>query len=119
LHHGAGGISLDYLWHSRKIGSSDIVDAMFYVGGGVGMGVWGRTTRFGYDGPHYGGSYADSRAHAGLMLRVPALGLAYHWLNVPMDTCLEGAWSPFVLEGPNARFGPAHVSVSLKLRYYF
>ncbi|MBC8069610.1 MAG: hypothetical protein IAG13_14830 [Deltaproteobacteria bacterium] len=119
LHHGAGGISIDYLFHSRVIGSNPDVDAVGYIGGGLGVGLWGRNTVAGYDGPHVGGGLADAPVHVGLMLRAPVLGLAFHWVRVPLDTCLEGAWSPFVLEAAKARFGPAHVSIAIKLRYYF
>jgi hypothetical protein len=118
LHHGAGGISLDYLFHSRVIGSNPDVDAVGYIGGGLGFGLWGRHTVAGYDGPHVGRGLADKPVHFGLMLRAPVIGLAFHWVRVPLDTCLEGAWSPFVLEVANARFGPAHISIAIKLRYY-
>lgn len=119
LHHGAGGLSLDYLFHSRVIGDNPDVDAVGYIGGGVGFGLWGRTTVGGYDGPHVGGAAADDPVHFGLMLRLPMLGLAFHWNTVPMDTCLEGGWTPFVVEAKDTRFGPAHVNVAIKARYYF
>ena len=119
LHHGAGGAGIDYLWHSRVLGSNGDVDALGYIGGGLGFGLWGRTTIAGYDGPHVGGDAADQSVHFGLMVRLPVLGLAFHWTRVPLDTALEGAWSPFVLEVNEPRFGPAHVSISLKFRYYF
>ena len=119
LHHGSGGAHLDYLWHSKVLASSGEVDALGYIGGGVGFGLWGSTTIAGYDGPHFGGSATDDKVHFGLMVRLPVLGLAFHWTRVPLDTALEGAWSPFVLEVKEPRFGPAHVSVALKLRYYF
>ncbi len=119
LHHGAGGVSLEYLWHSRVVGDNPDVDAVLYIGGGIGAGLWGRSTLAGYDGPHYGGAFADRPVHFGLMLRVPTLGLAFHWIRVPLDTCLEGAWAPFIVEARDARFGPAHVGVALKARYYF
>jgi hypothetical protein len=119
LHHGSGGACLDYLWHSKVLASSGEVDALGYIGGGLGFGIWGQTTIAGYDGPHYGGDATDDKVHFALMARLPVLGLAFHWVDVPLDTALEGAWSPFVLEVKDPRFGPAHVSVSLKLRYYF
>jgi hypothetical protein len=119
LHHGSGGACLDYLWHSKVLASSGEVDALGYIGGGLGFGIWGQTTIAGYDGPHYGGSATDDKVHFALMARLPVLGLTFHWVDVPLDTALEGAWSPFVLEVKDPRFGPAHVSVSLKLRYYF
>ena len=119
LHHGGGGAGLDYLWHSKVLASSGQVDALGYIGGGIGFGLWGRETIAGYDGPHFGGDASQDKVHFGLMARLPVLGLAFHWIDVPLDTALEGAWSPFVLEVKDPRFGPAHVSVSLKLRYYF
>lgn len=119
LHHGGGGITLDYLWHSRVLGSNPDVDAVGYIGGGLGMVVWGQNTIAGYDGPLVGGPLNGAKAHAGLMVRVPVLGLAFHWERVPLDTCLEGGWAPLVIEGPKASFGPAHIIVGLKVRYYF
>ena len=56
------------------------------------------------------------------MLRVPVLGLAFHWKKVPLDTVLEGAWSPFLPEivgGHGAYVGLDHGDVSFKVRYYF
>lgn len=119
LHHGAGGISLDYLWHSRVLGSNPDVDAVGYIGGGVGLALWGRQTYAGYDGPLVGGPLSGARVHAGLMVRLPVLGLAFHWERVPLDTCLEGGWAPLAIEGPKASFGPAHITIALKFRYYF
>jgi hypothetical protein len=55
------------------------------------------------------------------MLRAPVLGLAFHWKPVPLDTVIEGAWSPFLVEATedHAQVGLGHGDVSVKLRYYF
>jgi hypothetical protein len=107
LHNGDGLVELDYHWHSRVIGSSPIVDAHFYVGGGVGLGFWARDSRLNPD---------EDRRNAGaaLLLRAPAIGLAYHWSKVPLDTALELAWSPYIIL-PALR----HLDASIKVRYFF
>jgi hypothetical protein len=109
LHHGDGLVTADYHWHSRPIGDTTIVEAMFYVGVGVGLAFWARP------GPErlQGHERAAARG-AGLILRVPALGLAYHWKRVPIDTALELAWSPYIVL-PDLR----HLDASVKVRYYF
>ena len=38
LHHGDGLVSIEYLYHSKSWGSTDIVDTFGYVGLGVGGG---------------------------------------------------------------------------------
>ncbi len=109
LHHGDGMISVDYHWHTRPIGYSEIVDAHFYIGGGLGLAFWARPGPSGiqlHDRP--------TRAGAGLMLRAPALGLAYHWREVPLDTALELAWSPYIVL-PDL----LHLDASIKVRYFF
>jgi hypothetical protein len=111
LHHGDGLAEIDYHWHSRPIGDSPIVDAYVYVGGGVGVAVWARegpASLQGHDRPGNGGG------GAGLILRAPALGLAYHWTTVPIDTSIELAWAPY-LALPDLR----HLDASIKVRYFF
>lgn len=119
MHHGGGGLALDYLWHSRVLASGNGIDAIGYIGGGVGVGLWGRNNLGGYDGPHVGGDLADAPVHFAVMLRAPVLGMAWHWVDVPVDFAIEAAWSPFLIEVREARFGPAHGSFALKSRYYF
>ena len=62
LHHGAGGVSLDYLFHSRVIGDNPDVDAVGYIGGGIGFGLWGRTT--------VGDHYVNGKSWYGIKLDV-------------------------------------------------
>jgi hypothetical protein len=109
LHHGDGIVTVDYHWHTKPIGDSPIVEAMFYVGLGVGLGFWARP------GPDALQGHAREAARgAGLILRVPALGLAYHWTRVPIDTAIELAWSPYIVM-PDLR----HLDASVKVRYFF
>ena len=108
LHNGDGIASVSYHWHSPVIGRSPIVDAHIYVGAGIGVGFWGRR-RFGLE--------TDDRAAgagAALMLRAPAVGLAYHWQTVPLDTSLELAWAPYIVL-PQLR----HLDAAIKVRYFF
>jgi hypothetical protein len=109
LHHGDGMLSVDYHWHTRPIGSSEIVDAHFYIGGGLGLAFWARPGP-----PGIQIHERPTRAGAALMIRAPALGLAYHWRTVPLDTSLEIAWSPYVVL-PDL----VHGDVSIKVRYFF
>jgi hypothetical protein len=109
LHHGDGMLSVDYHWHTRPIGYSEIVDAHFYIGGGLGLAFWARP------GPASIQIHERAtRAGAALMLRAPALGLAYHWREVPLDTSLEIAWSPYLVL-PDL----LHLDASIKVRYFF
>jgi hypothetical protein len=109
LHHGDGILSVDYHWHTRPIGYSEIVDAHFYIGGGLGVAFWARP------GPSQIQTHTrTSTAGAALLLRAPALGLAYHWYRVPLDTALELAWSPYVVL-PDL----VHLDASIKVRYFF
>jgi hypothetical protein len=109
LHHGDGLVTVDYHWHTRPIGDSPIVQAMFYVGVGVGVAFWARPG----PGALQGHERAAERG-AGLILRAPALGLAYHWTRVPIDTAIELAWSPYIVM-PDLR----HLDASVKVRYFF
>jgi hypothetical protein len=113
LHHGAGGISMDYLFHPVTIASSAVVDLVPYFGGGFGFALWAH-------GRHYRRYYPEYEddVHFGLMLRMLG-GLALHWKRVPLDTVLEAGWTPFLLETRPNRFGGAHGDVSFKIRYYF
>ncbi len=109
LHHGDGMASIDYHWHSPPIGDNPIVDAFVYVGGGLGVAFWAKP------GPgSLQGHDRSSRGGAALMLRAPALGIAYHWDTVPLDTAIELAWAPY-LALPDLR----HLDASLKVRYFF
>ena len=102
LHLGDGGVGVDYLWTPGVFVSNSTLDFMPYFGLGVAIGF-------------------DSN-QAGLIVKAP-LGLAIHWKEVPIDTVLEGAWSPYVIYGPcagrNACFVGAAGDISVKVRYYF
>jgi len=111
LHHGSGGLSMDYLWHPATIASSRELDLVPYLGGGVGFGLWER-------GGGKDKEEDDGGARFGLMLRT-LLGLAIHWQTVSLDTALEGGWTPYILETNPAKFSPGHGDISLKIRYYF
>ena len=108
-HHGDGLVTLEYVWHTPTVGDSPIVDASFYFGGGVGLAFWAQP------GPRRLQTHEqNSTRGAAMMLRVPVLGLAFHWTEVPLDTALEVAWSPYVIM-PDL----VHFDASLKVRYFF
>lgn len=111
LHNGDGIFSFEYLWHSKPQGESPIVDVMLAAGLGVGVGFWARETAA---LQLYG---REATAGVGMLVRAPVLGLVFHWLEYPIDTALELAWSPYVLAvgGSELRHGDA----SIKVRYFF
>ena len=49
-----------------------------------------------------------------MIVRAP-VGLFFHWMKVPLDTVIEGGWSPYVVPP----WDPFHGDLSVKLRYYF
>lgn len=103
LHLGDGGVLVDYLWTPGVFVSNSTLDFMPYIGIGVGVG------------------FDDNQA--GLIVK-PPLGLAFHWKDVPLDTVLEGTWSPYMIYGPCSRdrdacFVAAAGDISIKVRYYF
>ncbi len=117
LHHGDGRLGADYLWHPVTFVSNEVLDFMPYLGVGLGMMFWA--------GHH--GAFCRGRGHnidctdgyyrgggAALFLRAPILGLALHWKDAPLDTVIEGSWSPYLVM-PDL----AHGDVSVKLRYWF
>jgi len=102
LHLSDAGVGVDYLWTPGVFVSNSDFDFMPYFGLGVALGF-------------------DAN-HAGLIVK-PPIGLAFHWKQVPLDTVLEGTWSPYVIYGPcggrNACFVAAAGDISVKVRYYF
>ena len=120
MHHGIGTLFGNYLWHPGTFVSNSTLDFLPYLGFGIGLGFWAGHC-YGYydrDSDRYRGRHGNyrgcGRGGAAMMLRVPALGLAIHWKKAPLDTVLEGAWSPFIVL-PDL----AHGDVSFKIRYYF
>ncbi|MEM6989903.1 MAG: hypothetical protein AAF721_05385 [Myxococcota bacterium] len=118
LHHGNGRLGADYLWHPGTFVSNSTMDFIPYLGVGVGMMFWARR----YCGRYYyhGGGYRyDTYRNCGgggaaMFIRAPVLGLGFHWKGAPLDTMLEGSWSPYIVL-PDL----AHGDVSFKIRYYF
>lgn len=113
LHHGHGRLGLDYLWHPGTFVSNGIMDFLPYLGVGVGLAFWAGHCYGGYYHHHHHG-YCDGHGGAAMFIRAPILGLGFHWKKVPIDTMLEGSWSPYVVL-PDL----PHGDVSFKVRYYF
>jgi len=128
MHHGNGILHANYLFHFPTFVSNSVMDFGMYLGGGVGVAFW---SGYGYFGGHNGGYYGRRRdcydtpdgrrcdgyrrGHGGaaMIARVP-VGLFFHWMKVPLDTVIEGGWSPYVVY-PDLWHG----DFSVKLRYYF
>lgn len=119
LHHGAGDLTFTYLFHPATWASTSAFDFLGYLGIGIGFGLYSDHHGFGGHGYHSG--HGHGHTWFGFLARLPALGLAFHWKKVPMDTVLEGGWSPFLVAGANGRAWTdlAHGDVSIKARYYF
>jgi hypothetical protein len=121
MHHGHGRLGADYLWHPGTFVSNSVMDFLPYLGLGVGLGFWGGQCGGYYDysdnnHSHYRNDHGRycGNGGAGMFIRAPILGLGFHWKKVPLDTMLEGSWSPYIVL-PDL----AHGDVSFKVRYYF
>ena len=114
LHHGHGRLGVDYLWHPGTFVSNSTFAFLPYLGLGVAVGFWARHGQYRDHGD-------DDHGGAGLILRAPVLGLGFHWKTVPLDSMLEGSWSPYLVAGccGVAYTDLPHGDVSFKLRYYF
>lgn len=104
LHHGHGRLGADYLWHPGTLASNSTAALIAYVGAGVGIAFWGSGGEF----------HGSSQGRAGLMLRLPILGLTVHWHDIPLDTSFEGSWAPYL-----APVDVRHGDFSIKARWYF
>jgi hypothetical protein len=133
MHHGNGILHLNYLFHFPPFVSNSVMDFGLYLGAGLGMAFW--AAGYGYYGYHHygyygpnrgdcyvhpngryfcdGGFYGPGHGGAAMIVRAP-VGLYFHWMKVPIDTVVEGGWSPYVIY-PDL----AHGDFSVKIRYYF
>ena len=127
LHHGHGRLGFDYLWHPGTFVSNSTLDFLPYLGLGLGMMFWaGGYYYAGHGGRCCNGAGCDpdcryyydyrryDRGGVAMFLRAPILGLGFHWKKAPLDTMLEGSWSPYLIY-PDL----AHGDFSFKIRYYF
>jgi hypothetical protein len=117
LHHGNFRTDLSYLWHPAAIAKSSVVDLVPYLGAGMGFGIWSWGRGWGYHGHGHG----DGRDTAfGILFRLPVLGLGLHWQTLPIDTVLEGGWTPMIeISRDWSAFGANHGDIFLGIRYYF
>lgn len=131
MHHGNGILTANYLFHFPTFVSNSVMDFGLYLGAGLGLAFWSGFGYYGYHGHgYYGGGrdcynppgpddyrcdYYGRNGHGGaaMVVRAP-VGLFFHWMKVPLDTVIEGGWSPYVIY-PDL----AHGDFSVKLRYYF
>lgn len=130
MHHGEGITHANYLFHFKPFVSNSVMDFGLYLGAGLGVAFWSGYY-YGYNYGHYGyyGPYDCRRdpgpngrdcyyrrGHGGaaMIVRAP-VGLFFHWMKVPIDTVIEGGWSPYVVPP----WDPFHGDFSIKVRYYF
>jgi len=129
MHHNSGILTVNYLFHFPTFVSNSVMDFGMYIGGGLGLAFW-TDNGYGNWGSHNSGYYGRGRdcydppgqddyrcdyRHGGaaMVARAP-VGIFFHWMKVPIDTVIEGGWSPFVIY-PDL----AHGDFSVKVRYYF
>jgi hypothetical protein len=131
MHHGDGILHANYLFHFKPFVSNSVMDFGLYLGVGLGLAFWSgwghrwAHHNYGYygrgrcfDGPDpdpFDDDCYYGRGHGGaaMIVRAP-IGLFFHWMKVPIDTVVEGGWSPYVVY-PDL----AHGDFSVKVRYYF
>jgi len=104
LHHGHGRVGADYLWHPGTLAVNSTAALVGYLGIGSALAFWGPRGDF----------HGRGQIRAGLLFRLPILGLAVHWSDIPLDTCFEGSWSPYL-----APVDVRHGDFSIKARWYF
>jgi hypothetical protein len=123
LHFGHGVTHVNYLFHFPSFVSNEVMDFGMYLGGGLGVGFWGRAgwcddrgrrddysrARCGY----YRRYDRYGRGGAAMLIRVP-VGVFFHFQQAPVDVGVEGGWSPYVV-----RWYPWLGDFSVKCRYYF
>ncbi|MBC8073258.1 MAG: hypothetical protein IAG13_33355, partial [Deltaproteobacteria bacterium] len=129
MHHGNGILTANYLFHFPAFVSNSVMDFGLYLGGGLGLAFWTGNYYHGYDtyGAYGRGRdcydppgndpvdcYAYGRGGGAAMVVRAPVGLFFHWMKVPIDTVIEGGWSPYVIY-PDL----AHGDFSVKVRYYF
>jgi hypothetical protein len=130
MHHGDGITHVNYLFHIPPFVGNSVMDFGLYLGAGLGVAFWARSRYrdcyyggpgdpyyrdcrgYGYYGYYYGHGHNGWRG-AAMIVRAP-VGLYFHWQKVPLDTVVEGGWSPYVVW-----WDPWHGDLSAKLRYYF
>ena len=126
MHHGDGILHANYSFHFKPFVSNSVMDFGLYLGVGAGLAFWSGAGHFGgHRYGQYGRGRCDpdpgprdcfyDRGHGGaaMVVRAP-VGLYFHWVKVPIDTVVEGGWSPYVIY-PDL----AHGDFSVKVRYYF
>lgn len=130
MHHGNGILHANYLFHFPTFVSNSVMDFGLYLGAGLGMAFWSGYSGYNWYGYHNYGYYGRGRCYdppgpdpyvcdryhgggAAMIVRAP-VGLFFHWMKVPLDTVIEGGWSPYVIY-PDL----PHGDFSVKVRYYF
>lgn len=121
MHHGDGILHANYLYHIPPFVQNSVMDFGLYLGAGLGVAFWApahavcyRSHRDPDDCYWYGGRHGHGGdGGAAMIIRAP-VGLYFNWQKVPLDTVVEGGWSPYVVF-PDLWHG----DFSVKVRYYF
>jgi hypothetical protein len=106
-------LHIDYAWHPGAIASNQVMDLLPYVGVGIGSGFF--VARI----PAPSGTASHLRARPISFLRLPVLGLTFHWQRVPMDTAIEASWTPAMIWIPHPHGDVKFADFGVAIRYYF
>jgi hypothetical protein len=106
-------LHIDYAWHPGAIASNQVMDLLPYVGVGIGSGFFIERL------PDPDGGAGRLRARPISFLRLPVLGLTFHWQRVPMDTAIEASWTPAMIWLPSPHGDIKFADFGVAVRYYF
>lgn len=106
-------LHIDYAWHPGAIASNNVMDLLPYVGVGIGSGFFVARV------PAPDGTRAHLRARPISFLRLPVLGLTFHWQRVPLDTAIEASWTPAMIWIPAPHGDVKFADFGVAIRYYF
>jgi len=106
-------LHIDYAWHPGALASNQVMDLLPYVGIGIGSGFF--VARI----PAPDGMSSHLRARPISFLRLPVLGLAFHWQRVPLDTAIEASWTPAMIWIPAPHGDVKFADFGIAVRYFF
>ncbi|TPV96112.1 MAG: hypothetical protein B7733_06515 [Myxococcales bacterium FL481] len=113
-----GRVHADFAWHPGTAFDHDLVDVVPYVGVGAGLGL------FHHQAHPWRRRHPEhdvwNHSHGAMFLRLPVLGAAAHWQDLPLDTFVEFAWAPGVIVGNHGPlFSGWAVDWAIGARWYF
>lgn len=115
-----GRLHADYAWHPGTLLTHEVLDVVPYLGVGVGLAAFHHHAHPWRKRHPVHDVDALNHAHGVMFLRLPMLGGAVHWQQIPLDTFVEFAWAPGVVLGNHgAQFSPWAVDWAVGARWYF